>query len=71
MLQGYGSEIRGREVPTQVRVSTVGLCEQRQSMVLELYCRKAGEKREGKRERPTMTKRREGGKERKSRKARG
>jgi hypothetical protein len=40
-------------------------------MVLELYCRKAGEKREGKRERPTMTKRREGGKERKSRKARG
>ena len=32
--------------------STVGLDEQRQSMVLELYCRKAGRKREGrKRER--------------------
>ena len=27
--------------------STVGLDEQRQSMVLELYCRKAGRKREG------------------------
>jgi hypothetical protein len=47
VLQGYGSEIRGREVPTQVRVSAVGLYEHRQSMVLELYCRKAGEKREG------------------------
>jgi hypothetical protein len=32
-------------------------------MVLELYCRKAGGKREGrKRERPAMAKRREGGK---------
>ena len=32
-------------------------------MVLELYCRKAGEKREGrKRERLAMAKRREGGK---------
>jgi hypothetical protein len=51
----------------------VGLDEQRQSMVLELYCRKAGGKREGKRERerPVMTKRREGGKgERERRKAR-
>ena len=28
----------------QVRISTVGLDEQRQSMVLELYCRKAGER---------------------------
>jgi hypothetical protein len=59
-----------REVPTQVRVCTVGLDwstgrpshppsvsgldEQRQSMVLELYYRKAGGKREGrKRERET------------------
>jgi hypothetical protein len=33
-------------------------------MVLELYCRKAGGKREGKRKRPAMAKRREGGKER-------
>ena len=31
-------------------------------MVLELYCRKAGGKREGKRERPAMAKRRERGK---------
>ena len=46
--------------------STVGLDEQRQSMVLELYCRKAGGKREGRRERerPVMAKRREWGKER-------
>ena len=29
------------------RSSTVGLDDQRQSMILELYCRKAGEKREG------------------------
>ena len=35
------------------RSSTAGLDEQRQSMVLELYCRKAGGKREGKRERET------------------
>jgi hypothetical protein len=42
-----GREVRaeGREVPTQVRVSVGGLDEQRQSMVLELYCRKAGGKR--------------------------
>jgi hypothetical protein len=32
----------GREVPTPVRVSTADLDEQRLSMVLELYCRKAG-----------------------------
>jgi hypothetical protein len=32
----------------------VGLDGQRQSMVLEIYCRKAGRKREGKRERPAM-----------------
>jgi hypothetical protein len=37
--------------------------EQGQPMVLELYCRKAEEKREaGKSERPAMAKRREGGK---------
>ena len=46
--------------------STVGLDEQRQSMVLELYCRKAGRKerrwKERERERPIKAKRREGGK---------
>jgi hypothetical protein len=31
----------------QVRVSTAGLDEQRQSMVLEVYCRKTGGKRKG------------------------
>jgi hypothetical protein len=45
---------RGREVPMQARVLGLGLDEQRQSMVLELYCRKAGGKREGrKRKRET------------------
>jgi hypothetical protein len=39
-----GERAEGREVPTQKRVSSVGLDEQRQSMVLELYCRKAGRK---------------------------
>jgi hypothetical protein len=35
--------------------STAGLDEQRQSVGLELYCRKAGRRREGrKRERPAM-----------------
>ena len=33
--------------------SMVGLDEQRQSIVLELYCRKAGGKREGRKERET------------------
>ena len=47
--------MRGREVPTQVRVLSPGLGEQRQSMVLELYCRKTGGKREGKRERERET----------------
>jgi hypothetical protein len=45
----------------------VGLDEQRQSMVLEFYCRKAGGKREDKkrkRERPSLAKRTEGGRER-------
>jgi hypothetical protein len=35
---------QGREVPTQARVSS--LDEQRLSMVLELYCRKAGRGKE-------------------------
>ena len=44
-----------------MRVFSLGLDEQRQAMVLELYCRKAGGKRKGKtRERPAMAKRREG-----------
>ena len=51
MPRGYGREGLGREVPTQVRVCAVGFDEQRQSMVLELYYRKAGEKREVERER--------------------
>jgi hypothetical protein len=39
----------------------VGLDDQRQSIVLELYCRKAGGKTKGRRgERPAMAKRREG-----------
>ena len=46
-------------------LSMVGLDKQRQSMVLELYCKKAGRKREGrKRERTSMAKWREGGRER-------
>ena len=48
-----------------------GLDEQRQSIVLELYCRKAGGKREGKRERDWPLPRGEKGeKERERRKAR-
>jgi hypothetical protein len=51
--------------------STVGLDEQRQSMVLELYYRKAGGKREGKREKDRPWPRGEKGeKERERRKAR-
>ena len=47
-----GEREEGREVPTPVRMSTADLDEQRLSMVLELFCRKAGRKREGrKRER--------------------
>jgi hypothetical protein len=37
-------EGRGREIPMQARVFSLVLDEQRQSMVLELYCRKAGRK---------------------------
>jgi hypothetical protein len=55
-------------VPMQVSVFSSGLDEQRQSIVLELYYRKAGGKRNGiKRERPAMAKRREGGREREKR----
>jgi hypothetical protein len=36
------------------RSSTVGLAEQRESMVLELYCKKADRNKEGKRKRPSM-----------------
>jgi hypothetical protein len=44
--------------------SKAGLDEQRQTMVLELYCRKAGRKRESrKRERPVMSMWREGRRE--------
>jgi hypothetical protein len=54
----WGRGHREREVPTQSRVSTAGLDEQRQSMVLELYYRKAEGKerrwkeREREREKP-------------------
>ena len=52
-----------RERGKHGRVCAAGLDEQRQSMVLELYCRKAGGKREGrKRERRAMDKKRDGGK---------
>ena len=44
-----GREGSEKEVLKQARVNTVGLDEQRQSMILELYYRKAGGKREGKR----------------------
>jgi hypothetical protein len=40
----------GKRFPCR-RVYSLVLYEQRQSMVLELHCRKAGRKREGKRER--------------------
>ena len=55
----------------QVRVFNPVLYDQRQSTVLELYCRKTGGKRKGrKRERPAMAKRREGGREREKEKVR-
>jgi hypothetical protein len=41
---GYGKEGCGREVPLKVRVCAAGLDEQRLSMVLELFYRKAGRK---------------------------
>jgi hypothetical protein len=59
-----GERAERREVPTQVRVYTEGLDEQRPSMVLKLYYRKAGrkERRWKERERPDMAKRRQRGK---------
>jgi hypothetical protein len=52
-------------VPTQANVFSPDFDEQRQSMVLELYCRKAGGKREDKkRERPIIAERREGERDR-------
>jgi hypothetical protein len=44
VVAGYGREGLVREVPTQVKVHAVGIDKQRQSMVLELYYRKAGRK---------------------------
>ena len=41
-----GEREEGREVPTHARVSAALMDEQRQFMVLELYYRKAGGKRE-------------------------
>jgi hypothetical protein len=52
---------RGKPIPS---FKHGGLDEQRQSMGLELYCRKAERKREGKRERPAKAMWREGGRER-------
>jgi hypothetical protein len=43
------------------RPSTAGLDEQRQSMVLELYCRKAGGKREGRKREKERERERERG----------
>ena len=53
-LKAFWLEVRWRSLGESLshHSSTVGLDEQRQSMVLELYCRKAERKREGrKRER--------------------
>jgi hypothetical protein len=50
--------------------STAGLDEQRQSMVLELYCRKAGRKREGRKRRDWPWPRGERGEGRERRRAR-
>ena len=57
--QSYRREGRGREVPMQARVFSLGLDEQRQSMVLELYCRKAGVREKVERERDWPWPRRE------------
>jgi hypothetical protein len=52
--QRYRKRGKWEKVPMQVRVFSTVLDEQRQSMVLELYCRKAGrkEKRWKERDRP-------------------
>jgi hypothetical protein len=67
----YGREGLGREVPTQVRVCAVGLDEQRLSMVLELYCRKTGGKRKGRKERERDQSWPRGGKEEREREKKG
>jgi hypothetical protein len=59
-----GEREEGREVPTVARVSAADLDKQRLSMVLELYCRKAGRKREG-RERERKRERERGEREEK------
>ena len=56
-----GERDEGREVPNMVRVSTADLDEQRLSMVLELYYRNAGRKRE---ERERLERKRVRGRER-------
>jgi hypothetical protein len=47
--QGYGREGQGK-IGSHTCQSEHSLNEQRQSMVLELYCRKAGEREKGERE---------------------
>ena len=46
-----GKRAEGERFPMQARVLKSGLDKQRQSMVLELYCRKAGEREKVERER--------------------
>jgi hypothetical protein len=67
--QHYGREGLGREVSTQAGFCTEGLDEL--SMVLELYYRKAGGKREGKREERLERKRRREGEEKRGEERRG
>ena len=66
LVQGLWLEHRKASLGESLscRPITVGLNKQRQSMVLELYCRKAGGRREGRKERGrlAMAKRMEGGK---------
>ena len=53
MRKAFRPEIRNSSLGESLShpPNAVSLDEQRQSMVLELYCRKAGRKREGRRER--------------------
>ena len=55
-LVAWTTEIRGGSLGEGLFhcSNMVGLDEQRWSMVLELYCRKAERKREGRKERPAM-----------------
>jgi hypothetical protein len=55
---GERDEGRGKRIPTPARVSAADLDEQRLSMVLELYYRKAGEREKGERGRGRGEKRR-------------